>query len=169
MSDTYEKPKRRIWLRVVFAASLALNLMVIGLATGAMLRHGGMRDGPDGRHPAPSLGAVMYRALPREERHALRAATVERGSEDKPAGAKGSQVARMAAALRAPVFDAAAVASLLSEESLRREAWAETVEANLMTVITGMSAPERETYADRMEEVAQKRGKKGKWGDTPGK
>ena len=160
MREPIDRPKRRIWLRALFAVSLALNLLVVGLATGAVLRHGGLRDGAEGRRPPPSLGAVMYRALPRDERHALREASVEGGDGARVKASRGDSVARMVSLLRAPDFDDVAVSQILAEERMRREDWADRAESNLMRVVAGMSAAERQAFADRMEDVAHKRGKK---------
>ena len=51
MTETLEPPKPRTpkWVRVLLALSLALNLLIIGLVGGAMVRFGGS----DGMRPPP--------------------------------------------------------------------------------------------------------------------
>mgnify|MGYP001628054743 CR=1 FL=1 len=60
MNDA-QKPKMKLWLKLLLAGSLALNLAIAGLAAGAVLRHKGGRDGPGG--PPPAVGAMLFRDL----------------------------------------------------------------------------------------------------------
>jgi uncharacterized membrane protein len=159
MTNDYDTPKRRRWLRWLLAASLALNLLVIGLAAGAVLRHGGMRDAHAGKRPPPSLGAVMYRALPRDDRHALREAAATRDDSTRPEA--GDRVARLTALIRAEAFDADAVAALLAEENARRDAWLARAEAGLLTRISDMDDAARSHYAERIEDLAARKRKGG--------
>jgi len=64
-----EEKKTLGWpLRLLLLGSLALNLLVIGLAAGAMWRYGG----DHGHRPPLPMAATLYRALPEADRDQLR-------------------------------------------------------------------------------------------------
>ncbi|MEY8842984.1 periplasmic heavy metal sensor, partial [Cribrihabitans sp. XS_ASV171] len=99
--------KSPLWMRLLLGVSLAVNLAVAGLAVGAVLRHGG----PERDRGPRSLGVALYRALPDEDRQALRDAGRARYQERREAGA--ADLDAMLVALRSEPFDAEAVAVLL--------------------------------------------------------
>lgn len=147
MEQNTPAPRRRLSLRLLLGASLALNLLVVGLAIGAALRFGG----PEGaRRPPPVLGATMYRELPREDRRAVREAMrdtpQDRGPDRK---ATTREVAQL---LRATPFDAAALETLLQEHAVRRSDWQSLANAALLEQLGQMSEAERAAYADRIED-----------------
>lgn len=68
MAETGQKtPGMRGWLKVLFGVSLALNLLVLGVVGGAVMRHGGW-DG--GHHPprADMVGGPLTRALSQKDK-----------------------------------------------------------------------------------------------------
>ena len=60
-------PGTKPWLRVVLGLSLMLNLLIVGLVLGAVIRFGG-----PGERPPPPTGVAMFRALPSDDRRAMR-------------------------------------------------------------------------------------------------
>lgn len=148
MENDKSPSRRSVWLRILLGASLALNLLVLGLAIGAVLRFGG----PDGaRRPPPVLGAALYRELPREDRRAYRKAMQElpnvRGPDRKTAA---RQIAQL---LRATPFDPDALGTLLGEYATRRDKWHAMAGMVLLEQVDQMSENERMAYADRIEEA----------------
>lgn len=68
MAETGQKtPGMRGWLKVLFGVSLALNLLVLGVVGGAVMRYGGW-DG--GHHPprADMVGGPLTRALSQKDK-----------------------------------------------------------------------------------------------------
>ncbi|OWU82891.1 hypothetical protein ATO6_21555 [Oceanicola sp. 22II-s10i] len=152
------KPTRlRPWLKVLFAASLALNLLIVGVAGGLALFHG-----PDGDHRKPPrvdrYGGPLTGALTREDKRAiwqeLRAAYREgRPSRDE----MRAEFATVVQALRADPYDPTVV-----EDSLNRQ-YQMAVERQrlgqdlLMKRLREMSPDERRAFADRLEEGMNRR------------
>ena len=137
-------PRSPRWMRIVLGLSLALNLVVVGIVGGALLRFGG----PAGfLPPSVSLGAAMYRELPKEERRAIVAET--RKSTSARPMRRGKEAEALAAALRAEPFDPAAVQQVLSGQVEARRDWHQSMQAAWLTRVTEMSAEDRRAYADR--------------------
>ena len=142
------KSPTRLWLRLVFGASLALNLLVLGLVGGAILRFGG----PDGMRPPPrTIGTMLFRELPRADRRALRDDAVT--AHDKRPPQRRAELQAVGAALRASPFDAAALADLLSRHDAQHAAFNAMVHQAWMKRVIGMSDAERMAYADRLEKA----------------
>lgn len=148
MEQNKPAPRRKLWLRLLLGASLALNLLVIGLAIGAALRFGG----PEGaRRPPPVLGATLYRELPREDRRTVREAmrhrSVERGPDRKTAALEVAQL------VRSTPFDATALETLFNEQFARRQEWQTMANTVLLEQLGQMTEAERASYADRLEDA----------------
>jgi len=143
MTDkTDPKPRLSLTLRVVFALSLGLNLLVAGVVAGAWWR-GAPHDGPRAGGPA-----ALYLALPREERRALRAelrGTIDRDSLHLRAP--------LMAALRADPFDPGALAATLAAQSDALAQAQTRMRALWLDRIAAMSPAERAAYADRLQAV----------------
>lgn len=151
------KQKTRLWLRVLLGVSLGLNLLVAGLAVGAVLRLGG----PDGMRPPPSsLGSALFRAMPREHRSEMHQKFRDRrGDRGKNRKKDAQMVARL---LRAVPFDPAALSTVLKKQKQDRDAFFETLQTSWLERINVMSDAERSDYADRLESMAKH---KRKWSD----
>ncbi len=146
MNDEFKPPKTRLWVRVLLGVSLALNLLVLGLIGGAMLRFGG----PDGmRTPPRSVGAAMFRELPRADRRALRTGAGE--THDQRHVRLKADAKALGAALRATPFDAAAMATLLEGHAKTRADFHISLQRAWLDRIATMSDAERYAYADRLE------------------
>lgn len=151
-----EAKPRRLWLRILFGLSLALNLLVIGLAIGAWWR----LDGGRGKAGPASLGAAIYHELPREERLALRRQARE--GREAPRRARRGELMELVGLLRADPFVEADVIDLLSRERARRDAQMEAIRGAWLAHVTAMQSQDRAAYADRLEERINRRGRKEK-------
>lgn len=146
MSDT-AKPKMKLWLKLLLAGSLAVNLAVAGLAAGAVLRHKGGKDGPGG--PPPSVGSLLFRDLDRDTRDALRAKAEDGHGSYRDR--RRAETQAFLAMLRADPFDAAALESALEGQAQKREDFQTAVRKAWLAKLAAMSAEERADYADRVE------------------
>ncbi|NVK15118.1 MAG: periplasmic heavy metal sensor [Rhodobacteraceae bacterium] len=148
------KPRMKLWLKLLLAGSLALNLAVIGIAAGAAWRFSG-KD----RHwqRPPSVGAMIFRELDRDTRKALRQrAGGDHGSYFKRRHAEGEAVV---AALRREDFDAEALLAMLKEQADARHAFHSSVQEAWVRKLERMAPEERAAFADRMEARMQQAGK----------
>lgn len=146
------KTRTPVWIRIVLALSLALNLAVLGVVVGAALRHGG---GDGMRGPRHSGGATLYRALPPDERRAFRKDLIAR-NPDLHNPARNGQDA-VIAALRTRPFDAQALSAALSAESARRDAWQQAVRQLWQERVAAMDDTARAAFADRIQEISDHR------------
>lgn len=147
-------PKRRRWVLPVLFASLAINLLVLGMIGGAMLSPEGPRQRGDGERSLRGvIGEPFVRALPSGERQALVRDAME--NRDRVRESRESLRQRFdafLAALRADPFDPAEVTRLMGEQrqaAVRRQ---ELGEELLLRRLEAMSAEERAAYADALEE-----------------
>ena len=143
-------PAKRSWRTWLIVASLGLNLALLGVIGGAMLK---------GPPPPPLPGIGHYaRALPEPYRrqigHALRESRRDWGGTRE---AIRAQRDALAAALTAEPFDPAGVADVLKEESRLIDALAARGTGLLIAQLEQMSAEERAAYA---EELRAERGRR---------
>ena len=146
MSDVAPPARRRLWPRLLLGASLTLNVLVIGLMVGAMIRAGGAErrtaEGPG------TLGAVLMRELPRSERRALWS---EMREVPRPRAARAHvDLAAVADVVRADPFRREDVAEVLSAQSMQREAWLASLQSAWLDRVESMSREDRVAYADRL-------------------
>lgn len=151
MSDQTPQPRApmRRSIRVVLFASLAVNLIVVGLAAGAIF--GNKKGGDKPPRDADFMGAYT-RALPDQDRRAIGRAIRDHhrksGINREAARAEFQMMLEM---IRATPFDAEGMENRLSAQAKtafdRREAaqeiWLERVKA--------MTDAERQDYADQIE------------------
>ncbi len=145
---------RRIWLRVVLFASLAVNLLVVGMVAGAIIRGGPPGHGNVGRQVqtadfgfAPYVRALSpkhRRELGREMRELTGARQANR--EEFIAFARSFLVA-----LRAQPYDPAALNQKVASQQSRLFRHQEAGQRILLERLAQMSEPERAAYADRLE------------------
>ncbi|WP_170409217.1 periplasmic heavy metal sensor [Ruegeria atlantica] len=152
MSDS-PKPKNR-WMSVLLVISLALNLLIVGVALGTALR---VKGGDHAKSP-PGFGSALYRALPKEERKAMRGELFDR--HKKGASNRSQDFAQLSTALRADPFDAAVVQALLDQQAKSMADLQNALQQEWLARVEAMSDEERLVYADRLEEVV-KRGPRG--------
>lgn len=154
MTDTDRKPPRmRLWLRLLLVVSLALNLLVAGLAVGAVIRFGEERERV--RPPMP-LGALLYRELPREDRKLLRDRNI--GSREEREARRRADAKELNAALRAVPFDPARIVAFLEREATRQEGLEEAMRQAWLNRVTAMDDTDRAAYADRLQQALEHHG-----------
>jgi uncharacterized membrane protein len=145
------------WLKLLLAVSLALNLVIVGIAGGAFLRDGPPR-GPGSRDL--DLGPLAD-ALDRDGRRSLRRAFLERYPDLREGRARlRSDFDALVAALRADPFDPAdldtAVAAIAGLNAERLDVGRDLVADYLRT----LDAEARRDFADRLEESLNRRGRR---------
>ncbi|WP_164660970.1 periplasmic heavy metal sensor [Tropicibacter sp. Alg240-R139] len=140
------------WMRILLITSLAVNLLFVGLIVGAALRFGG----PDSmRAPPRSLGSALYRALPDDVRQEMRQHSRSGHGTRRRGGFK--DVGVIVTALRAVPFDAEGLESVMDRQLAQRETFHRSIQDKWFDWITSMSDEGRATYADRLEEVSQRK------------
>ena len=144
MTEAVGKRRR---MPIVLTLSLAANLAVVAAVSGAAWRHKGEeRGGP----PVARGGAIYMQALPREVRHdlhkQLRATMAERPSTED-----------MLVALRQEPFDPAAAARVLEAEREAGLLRQDKASGAWLSYITALSVSERNAYADRLQELSERR------------
>lgn len=146
-SGTSRAPK---WMRVLLIGSLALNLLVVSLFAGVMLR----RDGPVGRSfhardiVTPYARAVHEddrRNLGRELRKAWRAARPD-------LAALKADYDTILTLLRADELDRAQLSRVLDVQAERGRVRQGVGQNVLLNYLAGLSVEERRAYADRLEQ-----------------
>lgn len=145
----------RRW-RIVLLGSLGLNLLVAGLAVGALF------DGRGRGHPPGPRGiAPLVMALPEADRAALAAAVEARGRPgDHPrSDARRARFDALLAELRRDPFDPeAAQAALAAQRELGARRMAEG-EAVLVERLAALDPGERAAYADRLDKMISRKGR----------
>ncbi len=149
MAESSVKSPRR-WMRWLLIGSLALNLLVVGVVAGAVLRMSGWGIGP----PPRALGPALYRELPRDDRRALRQTLRDAGSN---AMRPSDQASLLSAALRSDPFDPTALEALITQQAEARQAYQFEVQRKWLARVSEMSQADRIAYADRLEESLQRR------------
>ncbi len=147
-----------IWLKVVLAISLGLNLLVAGIVAGALIW-----DQPN-RREAPGIREQglfsMIALLPRDDRKDFRD-KVSKAQKQQPAHSYDPREwkQQLVAILRAETFDAEAFRSHLSERRKRYETFGVNGEAALSELLASKTHEERLKYADRLERWEDRRKK----------
>lgn len=151
MSDanTPTPPRVPRWVKVLLGISLALNLLVIGLASGAAWRFA--KNGPP---DAVRSGFAFVGALEKADRRAILGELRESGRNARRAGREDMQ--RVLDLLRAPDTDIAALDELMRAQVMRGRQIQDDVRTAVLDQITDMDAQERAAYADRLEERLKK-------------
>lgn len=136
-------------LRIALAVSVALNLLILGLVAGAVLRDGG----PRGRMMGDVAFGPFTEALAPEDRAALRRDFVQRmpGMRDMRRQMR-TDFAGLLAALRAEPFDMEAVRGLIAGQSDRMAERLALGQDLLVARIGAMTPAERVAFADRLEQ-----------------
>lgn len=162
--DEKRTPSRR-WSRWALVASLALNLIFIGLIAGAVYRQAGGPGARDhGGGPAARNYATPYvRALPREVRRALFRDLRRSGSGMPSRSERRALYDQVLTALRREPFDVSAVQGVLRAQGRVALELQTAAEGAWLAEVSAMSAQERAAYADRVaEELSRKPRRRGK-------
>ena len=143
------------WTKVLLAVSLALNLLVAGLAIGSVLRDGPPKGGRDF-----GLGPISE-ALSREDRKALRRAFLERHPDARSDRREmRAEFDTLLAALRADPFDPAALDEALQAVARRNADLLATGRELVAARLKAMDAAQRTAFADRLEDGLRRFGRK---------
>lgn len=140
-------PSRR-GLKIALAVSVALNLAVVGVVAGAVLRGGPMRD----QMVRDLSFGPFAEALTDSDRKALRRAFFDRspGLRDLRATMQ-RDMEGVLTALRAQPFDAAALRTALAAQADRLSGQMKLGQDLLAERIDAMTEAERLAFADRLE------------------
>ena len=148
---TARPPRARMGrgVRVLLFASLALNLAVVGLVLGFVLR--APFDGPP---PRPDrVGGALTFALSDEDRHEIgRRVFRELRADGRDRRSRRADYDRILTALRADPYDARAVQDLLEAQRQDAARFQAAGQRALLAHIDGMSPEARRAFADRLEE-----------------
>ncbi|MDA7426386.1 periplasmic heavy metal sensor [Thalassococcus lentus] len=147
-----DTPKRgtRPWVKGLLFASLALNLLVVGLVAGAVIN-----GGPPGKRDAGYRDAAgpYMRAFSDDQRRTLRKNLrdgFKAGRDGRPAIMAGYQ--QGIAVLRADPFDPKPLEEILTEQARSGEERRLIAQGVMIEFIAQMDAAERQALADRLEE-----------------
>ncbi|SFI36797.1 periplasmic heavy metal sensor [Albimonas pacifica] len=159
-------PRRRRWVAWALAVSVCVNLLLLGAAGGAFLRHGGP---PEGEMPSGFDRVTLWRmvrALPEAAREDARTRIHDRRGEMRElARARDAARARIAVAMEAQPFDAAALAAALSEARAAERRSRDVADGLLVEVASGLTAETRAEIAEALRE-RRRRGAHGRWNET---
>lgn len=143
MTETTQKSGR--WKTWALAGSVGLNLALVGMLGGVVLR-----GGPDGSLMRTAIGALpddARRDMRRDSREAFRGA---RGHNDLRAAR-----ADLLAALRAETFDEARFRGGLDVAQARLLQMGDQLEGQLVTRLSGLDRDARADVADRLDKRTQ--------------
>ncbi|MCV6598268.1 MAG: periplasmic heavy metal sensor [Mangrovicoccus sp.] len=146
-----QRPKSRLFWRVLVALSLALNVLVLGAALGLFLSGGperGERPGAELRAAGRLPTAMM---LPQDARQDLRA-RLRDGPADfaQSRGEERDLLRQIDRVLRADPLDRDALTGLFETRRALRQTRAEAVDQALIETLAAMPQAQREAFADRM-------------------
>ncbi|MBN2631648.1 MAG: periplasmic heavy metal sensor [Rhodobacteraceae bacterium] len=155
-------PKSGKGLKILLAVSLALNLAVVGLVAGAMLRG---HDADRSRSVAVrdfSFGPFTE-ALTRDQRRAMLRDFASKGPGLRDLRAQvGRDFDAVLASLRASPFDPVAFQTAVARQGEAIAARSDAARAAMVSLIVGMSDPERAEFAARLERALTRKGGKDK-------
>jgi len=160
MAETKNGTRRRDRiLRVVLVISLALNLLVLGVFAGGVMKGAQMHR----ESRAPDL-RNLWLAMPEEARRDLRQAEEGPRNAERHAARREDRRARAAARqeellalLRAPEFDAEAFSAILQSEHDERSERIVRAHQAFVARVSDLDAAERAAVADRLAEGSTRR------------
>lgn len=144
------------WMRWALVVSLALNLAVMGMIAGAMLRHGG--PGGPGARGHDMAGGPLTRALAREDRRAIWTNMQREGRAQGLRPGPNDMTALLDDLRRVP-FDPARVATHLAAQRTAMQDRFTVGQRLLLEHLSTMSDADRAAYADRVEAAMARHGR----------
>lgn len=146
----------KTWLRVVLGASLALNLLIVGMIGGALVMRGKWHQ-----HNPPRLDGIvgpLTRALTPQDRRAIGREMRQTNRSTRATRARlGEEFAALVTDLRAEPFDPEAVRTRLAGH---RSIFSDRLELGhtlLLERLAGMTGPERAAFANRLQDEIDRR------------
>lgn len=156
MSDGTEMTPRTgapRWMKILLVVSLALNLLVVGVAAGFAIK-----GGPKWRGGPPGGAGAMHRALSEADRAELKQRMIRTFRAEKGGRAAFHQeMEGLVALLRAETFDGAAAAERMARLREMFDGRMASAQGLLVEYWGEMSAADRAAYADRLEAEMQRR------------
>lgn len=153
--------KKLRWSKIVLVASLALNLIFVGLVAGAWI-NGPKRGDRDDLRPSWASGP-FGRALSKEDRRAMGEAFRNDPEARQRIGSRRGQMraigVEIADVLRSQPFDPSKLESLFQKQAQLGAEMTQTGQRVLLERITRMTQEQRAGFADRLE-AGMKRGRK---------
>jgi uncharacterized membrane protein len=147
-AQTRETSREGRWRRWLLVVSLALNLLVLGLVAGAVLRGGP----PGGGARVDLTPGPLLRAFEAEDRAAIRAGVQARRPLDRRARIEMRRDMRaMRDALRAETFEPARIRALMDRQFARLRTIQGRAADQVLDQLATMSPAERRALADRFE------------------
>ncbi len=160
MDDAAEaKPTAGRWLRFALAISVAVNLAILGIVAGAMIRnHGPMQDGAMAR----DLGFGPFtEALSDQDRKKLRQAFLAKVPELRDdRRAMRLESSALLGQLRAVPFDAAGLRKVFDSQHQRNAERLDLGQNLILDLVVGMTEAERLAFASRLEVQLAKKPKR---------
>lgn len=156
-TDQNTSARSPLWMRWALGLSLALNLLVVGLAVGAAFRIGDVRML---RPPPPSASNAMFRELPRKARKQFTEDV--RAAEGLRPIRRRDEADEIAAAMRAVPFDAARMGAVLEGYASARQAWQQAINRAWVARLSDMTDAERASLSDRMQSWSKRRSERHK-------
>ncbi|NDR59228.1 periplasmic heavy metal sensor [Aliiruegeria sabulilitoris] len=156
MPEDQSKPRRRIGLRVLLFVSLALNMVILGVAGGAWLNFSRGEDHPRLIARDLGLGPYLMALEPQSRRQLEQAARSQRGKVNVNRAEWRNLYTETLEALRTDPFDADRLRVAIARQS---ELAARSREVGLEVMVSqleAMSPEERAAFADRLEKGAQR-------------
>lgn len=152
-----QRPPTALWVKILLAASLALNLLILGIIGGAVLSP----DGPRGQRvdaAARDLGATPFvRAIdPSDRRELFQAFRREAEPLQRNREEMGLRFEALLGALKAETFDGSEIAALMALQRTAATERQQIGERILIGYLSGLSRDERVAYAVRLEEVVRR-------------
>lgn len=148
-------PPARGWTRTILILSLAVNLLLVGLITGAVLRSG--PPGWGGMLGELNLGPVTE-ALSKADKAELRRAFLRDHPDFRTQRRDAQQdVAAILDVLRAPVLDRPALEAIFLRQSERSAKRMDRARTAVLDVIAAMSPEDRRAFGDRLEQALTRR------------
>ena len=136
-------------LRIALGVSVALNLLVVGLVAGAILRDGGPRD----RMVRDLDLGPFTEALSQADRAAIRREFVARVPDLREARrAMRAEFGDLLGVLRAEPFDPDAMRAVMAGQRARMQERLDLGQDLLLERLTAMTPEARQGFADRLEE-----------------
>lgn len=147
----------RLWVRILLAVSLALNLLVIGAVAGFAIKGGPMKHS-GAPHMAPGGVGPLTQALSKEDRRAIgremRQMAKENGWDRR---AHRQALERMIAGLEATPFDADAFSADLDIIMDGMRSRISGASGALMNRLSEMSDEDRAAYAARIRDKMERK------------
>ena len=157
-----QAPRRKRWVSVVLAISLALNLLIVGVIVGSILSENKAPRGQveEARRVGYGFGPYVAALSNRDKfaaRRSLRARAEDLAQNRR---AEREQVEKFIAVLRADPFVPDDLAELFQAQRVRAVERVAVGQEILLGRIGRMSTTQRQRYADRLEHEARRGARK---------